>query len=249
VSGHSKWAQTKHKKAVVDAKRGKIFTKIIKEMAVAARMGGGDPDANPRLRTAIAGAKAVNMPQENIVRAIKRGTGELEGVSYESVNYEGYGPGGVAVLVEALTDNRNRTTSEVRHLFSKNNGSMGESGCVSWLFHQQGYFLFERESVDEDLVMELALEAGAEDVREEETRLEVISAPSDFEGVKKAFDDKRLNYLVAEVTLVPQTYVKLTGKEAEQMLRLINGLEDCDDVQHAYANFDIPDEMIEAFKG
>lgn len=249
MSGHSKWAQTKHKKAVVDAKRGKIFTKIIKEMAVAARMGGGDPDANPRLRTAIAGAKAVNMPQENIVRAIKRGTGELEGVSYESVNYEGYGPGGVAVLVEALTDNRNRTTSEVRHLFSKNNGSMGESGCVSWLFHQQGYFLFERESVDEDLVMELALEAGAEDVREEETRLEVISAPSDFEGVKKAFDDKRLNYLVAEVTLVPQTYVKLTGKEAEQMLRLINGLEDCDDVQHAYANFDIPDEMIEAFKG
>ncbi len=233
----------------MDAKRGKIFTKIIKEMAVAARMGGGDPDANPRLRSAIANAKAVNMPQEKIIRAIKRGTGELAGVSYESVNYEGYGPGGVAVLVEALTDNRNRTTGEVRHLLSKNNGSLGESGCVSWLFHPRGYFLFDRESVDEDLVMELALEAGAEDVREEDGRLEVISAPAAFEEVKQAFDAKGLKYLLGEVTMVPQTYVKLTGKEAEQMLRLMNALEDCDDVQHVYANFDIPDEIIEAFKG
>lgn len=249
MSGHSKWAQIRHKKAAVDARRGKLFTKTIRELTAAARAGGGDSEANPRLRSAIASAKGVNMPQENIMRAIKRGTGELGDVSYESVTYEGYGPGGTAVYVEALTDNRNRTSAEIRYLFSRHNGSLGESGCVSWLFQHRGYFVFDRGSVDEDLVMEKALEAGAEDVREEETKLEVISLPAKFEEVKKTFVASGLKYAVAEITMVPQTYVKLAGKEAEQMLRLMNGLEDCDDVQHVYANFDIPDDAIEAFKG
>lgn len=248
MSGHSKWAQTKHKKAQVDARRGKLFTKIIRELTSAARVGGGDPEANPRLRSAISSAKAVNMPQDNIIRAIKRGTGELEGVAYEQVTYEGYGPGGTAVLVDALTDNRNRTTAEIRHQFARHNGNLGESGCVAWLFHQRGYLIFERAKVDEDLLMEAALEAGAEDIREDEARLEVITPPASFEVVKKALEDKGLPYILAEVTMVPQTYVKLSGKEAEHMLKLMDALEDCDDVQRVYANFDVPDEVIEAFK-
>lgn len=248
MSGHSKWAQTKHKKAVVDARRGKLFTKIIREITVAARMGGGDPEANPRLRNAIASAKAVNMPKDNITQAIKRGTGELEGVSYEHATYEGYGPGGVAILVDVLTDNKNRAASEIRYIFSKNNGSLGETGCVSWLFHHKGYILFEKGDVNEERLLEVALEAGAEDVREDEGRFEVITDPKAFDAVKRAFDEEGLKYSMAEVTMVPQSDVKLVGKEAEQMLRLMNALEDCDDVQHVYANFDIPDSIIEGFK-
>lgn len=246
MSGHSKWATTKHKKAAADAKRGKIFTKITKEITVAAKMGGGNPDANPRLRTVIAKAKAVSMPADNIQRAIKKGTGELPGVSYEEIVYEGYGPGGVAVLVEVLTDNKNRTVSEVRHLFSRNNGNLGEAGSVAWMFQQKGYFGFVQGEVTEERLMEVALDAGADDVVEEDHGFEVVTTPSVFEAVKRAFDEAGLKYQTAELTMMPQTYVHLEGKTAEQMLRLMNALEDSDDVQNVYANFDIPDEVMEA---
>jgi YebC/PmpR family DNA-binding regulatory protein len=247
MSGHSKWATTKHKKAAADAKRGKLFTKLTKEITVAAKMGGGSPEGNPRLRTAVAKAKAVSMPAENIQRAIKKGTGELPGVSYEEVTYEGYGPGGVAVLVEVLTDNKNRTVSEVRHLFTRNNGNLGEAGSVGWMFQQRGYFVFPKSDVSEDRLMEVALEAGADDVKSEDTdQFEVLTAPPAFERVRKAFDEAGLKYQVAELTMIPQTYVRLEGKQAEQMMRLMNALEDSDDVQNVYANFDIPDEVMEA---
>ncbi|MBW1645475.1 MAG: YebC/PmpR family DNA-binding transcriptional regulator [Deltaproteobacteria bacterium] len=251
MSGHNKWSSIKHRKGAVDAKRGKIFTKLIKEITVAARQGGGDPDANPRLRSAIAAAKAVNMPKDNIERSIKRGTGEIEGVSYEELTYEGYGPGGVAVMVEIMTDNRNRTAAEIRHIFSKSNGNLGENGCVSWIFSKKGLIVFDQQQVDEEALFDLALEAGADDVEEvtEDGTLEVITAPENFEAVKQAFDEQNLAYVSAEITMIPSTTVKLEGKEAEQMLRLMEKLEDSDDVQNVYANFDIPSEIIEKMQG
>lgn len=251
MSGHNKWSSIKHRKGAVDAKRGKIFTKLIKEITVAARHGGGDPEANPRLRTAIAAAKAVNMPKDNIERSIKRGTGELEGVSYEELFYEGYGPGGVAVMVDILTDNRNRTAADIRHIFNKGNGNLGENGCVSWMFDTKGLIVFEKESVDEEELFDLALEAGADDVEEitEDGTFEVITTPESFEAVKEAFDEKDWAYVSAEVTKIPQNTVKLEGKAAEQMLRLMEKLEDSDDVQNVYANFDIDMELIEQLQG
>ncbi len=246
MSGHSKWATTKHKKAAIDAKRGKIFTKITKEITVAAKLGGGDPNGNPRLRTAVAKAKAVSMPADNIKRAIQKGTGELPGVSYEEITFEGYGPGGVAVLVESMTDNRNRTVSEIRHIFGKSGGNMGEAGCVSWMFQKKGYIVVGRAKVDEDNLMSLTLDAGAEDLQTEDANFVITTPPSDLEKVKKAIEDAGITLEVAEVTMVPQTYVKLDGKEAQQMLRLMESLEDNDDVQNVYANFDIPDEIMSA---
>ncbi|HIC92576.1 MAG TPA: YebC/PmpR family DNA-binding transcriptional regulator [Syntrophaceae bacterium] len=246
MSGHSKWSSIKHKKSAVDAKRGRIFSKLIREIMVAARLGGGDPDANPRLRTAIAAAKAQNMPKDNIERAIKKGTGELEGTTFEDAIYEGYGPGGVAVLVEVLTDNKQRAVADIRHMFSKNGGSLGESGCVSWLFEKKGLIVLEKGSVDEDKLLDVALEAGAEDVREEETTLSIITPVSQFEAVKEALGKAGLRYSVAEISMIPRGTVKLEDKKAEQMIRLMQALEDCDDVQHVYANFDIPDEIMEA---
>ncbi len=246
MSGHSKWATTKHKKAATDAKRGKIFTKIGKEIAVAAKLGGGDPGGNPRLRTAVAKAKSVSMPAENIKRAIQKGTGELPGVSYEEIMYEGYGTGGVAVLVEVLTDNRNRTVSEIRNIFSKSGGNMGEAGCVAWMFHKKGYIVVNRVKVDEDKLMTLALDAGAEDMQTEDENFVITTPPNDFEKVKKALEDAGMSLEVSEITMVPQTYVKLDGKEAQQMLRLVENLEDNDDVQNVYANFDIPEEILSA---
>ena len=246
MSGHSKWATTKHKKAAIDAKRGKIFTKIGKEIIVAAKLGGGDPNGNPRLRTAIAKAKSVSMPSDNIKRAIQRGTGELAGVSYEEVTYEGYGPGGVAVVVEVMTDNRNRTVSEIRNIFGKAGGNLGESGCVSWMFHKKGYFVVGRAKADEEKLMSLALDAGAEDMQVEDDNFVITTGLADFEKVKKALEDAGVPQEVAEITMIPQTYVKLEGKEAQQILRLVETLEDNDDVQNVYANFDIPDEIMNA---
>jgi len=247
MSGHSKWATTKHKKAATDAKRGKIFTKITKEITVAAKLGGGDPDGNPRLRTAVAKAKSVSMPAENIKRAIQKGTGELPGVSYEEITYEGYGPNGVAVIVEVLTDNRNRTVSEIRNIFSKAGGNMGETGCVSWMFHKKGYIVVARAKADEEKLMSLALDAGAEDMQTEDDNFVITTAQSDFEKVKKALEDAGIPLEVAEVTMVPQTYVKIDGeKVAGQMMRLMEAIEDNDDVQNVYANFDIPEEVMNA---
>ncbi len=246
MSGHSKWSTIKHKKGAADAKRGKIFTKVIKEIIVAARMGGGDISGNPRLRAAVAAAKSENMPKDNIERAIKKGTGELEGVSYEEVRYEGYGPGGVAVLVEVLTDNKNRTVSEVRHIFSRSGGSMSEAGSVAWMFEKRGLIVFAKDKADEDTVTAAALEAGAEDVKDGGDTWDVESDPAGFETVKKYMDDHQLAYELAELTMVPQTTVKLADKQAEQMLRLMELLEDHDDIQHVYANFDIDEKFMEA---
>lgn len=246
MSGHSKWSSIKHKKGATDAKRGKIFTKLIKEITVAARMGGGDPDGNPRLRSAIAVAKAENMPKENIERGIKKGTGELEGVSYEEANYEGYGPGGVAVLIDCLTDNKNRTVADIKHLFERHGGNLGEPGCVAWMFEQKGLIVFDKDKVDEEVLFDLALEAGAEDVREEETEFEVITEPSDLESVKQAIDDAGLSYTLAEVTKIPKNTIKVEGKKAQQTLNLMQSIEDHDDVSHVYANCDIPDDVMEA---
>ena len=246
MSGHSKWSSIKHKKGATDAKRGKVFSKLIKEITVAARLGGGDLSGNPRLRTAIAAAKADNMPKDNIERAIKKGTGELEGTTYEEANYEGYGPGGVAVLVNCLTDNKNRAVADVKHLFERNGGNLGEPGCVSWMFEQKGLIVFEKDKVDEEQLLDLALESGAEDVKEEDTEFEVITDPSDFESVKKAIDDATLPFIIAEITMIPKNTLKVEGKKAQQMLNLMQGLEDNDDVNHVYANFDISDEVLEA---
>ena len=244
MSGHNKWASIKHKKGANDAKRGKIFTKLIKEITVAARMGGGDPNGNPRLRAAVLAARAENMPKDNIERGIKKGTGELEGVSYEESLYEGYGPGGAAVLVESLSDNKNRSVAEIRHIFSKNGGSLGTNGCVAWMFKKKGYIAIERSAVDEEKLMEKALEAGAEDVREDETTFEVITAPEDFEAVKAAIDGLQVPYISSEVTMLPQNTTSLAGKEADQMVKLMDMLEDCDDVQKVYTNADIPEELV-----
>jgi YebC/PmpR family DNA-binding regulatory protein len=247
MSGHSKWHSIRHKKGKEDARRGKIFTKLIRELTVSARMGGGDSSMNPRLRAAIARAKAENMPADNIDRAIKKGTGELEGVRYEECAYEGYGPGGSAILVEAMTDNKNRCTAEIRHIFSRHNGSLGESGCVSWLFSKKGYFSFLKSKVDEDTLMEVALDAGAEDVVEnkEDQTFEVLTAADIFMNMKEVFDKKGLSYQTAELAMVPKNTVRLEAKEAEQALRLTDLLEDNDDVQNVYANFDIPKEIMD----
>ena len=244
MSGHSKWSSIKHKKAATDAKRGKIFTKLIKEITVAARTGGGDADLNPRLRAAILAAKNENMPKDNIERAVKKGTGELEGVSYEESIYEGYGPGGAAVLIESLSDNKNRTVADIRYIFSKSGGNMGENGCVAWMFDKKGYIAVENKAADEESLMEAALDAGAEDIREDNSNFEVITAPEDFEAVKAAIDSASISYMVAEVTMLPQSTTFLNGKEAEQMVRLMEALEDCDDVQKVYTNADIPDEIV-----
>ena len=246
MSGHSKWSSIKHKKGAADAKRGKIFTRLIKEITVAARLGGGDPMGNPRLRSAIAAAKAENMPKENIERGIKKGTGELEGMSYEEINYEAYGPGGVAVLINCLTDNKNRTVADLKHTLDRFGGNLGEPNCVAWMFETKGLIVFEKEKVDEEKLLELALDAGAEDVQEEETTFEVLIPPSDLETVKSAFDAEGLTYHFAEVSMIPQNTIKLEGKKAEQMLILMENLEDNDDVNNVYANFDIPDEVMEA---
>ncbi|MFO7913495.1 MAG: YebC/PmpR family DNA-binding transcriptional regulator [Desulfotignum sp.] len=245
MSGHSKWSTIKHKKGAADKKRGKIFTKLIKEITVAARMGGGDPEANPRLRQALAAAKAQNMPKENFERAIKKGTGELEGVSYEEIIYEGYGPGGVAVLVECLTDNRNRTIADVRYMFSKAGGNVGTDGCVAWMFDKKGLIAVAKDAVDEDTLMEVALDAGAEDIRDEGDVFEVITEPAEFEAVQEAVDKAGIAYQMAEITMLPQTMTAVTGKEAEQMIRFMDALDDCDDVQKFYTNADIPDEAFE----
>jgi YebC/PmpR family DNA-binding regulatory protein len=246
MSGHSKWSSIKHKKGLADAKRGKIFTKLIREITTAARIGGSDVEANPRLRVAVAQAKSENMPKENIERAIKKGVSSAEGGdSYEEYTYEGYGPGGVAILVQTLTDNKKRTTAEVRHNLTKLNGNMGEAGCVSWLFGKKGYVTFDKKAVDEDKVMEVALEEGAEDISDDENEIEVVTDLQNFERIKKVFDDKGLKYIVAEVSMIPQTSVKLEGRNAETMLKLMEALEDLDDVQRVYANFDISAEEME----
>ena len=248
MSGHNKWSSIKHKKGAADAKRGKIFTKVIREITVAARMGGGDINGNPRLRAAVALAKSENMPKDNIDRAIKKGTGELEGVSYEEANYEGYGPGGVAVLVDCLTDNKNRTVADVKHLFERYGGSLGEPGCVSYMFEKKGLIVIEKDKVDEEELLDLVLEAGAEDVKEEETEFNVITDASDFESVKKAVDDAGIPNTFAEVTMIPQNTVEVEGKKAQQIFNLIEALEDVDDVSNVYANFDMSDEVMEALE-
>jgi YebC/PmpR family DNA-binding regulatory protein len=246
VSGHSKWASIKHKKASTDAKRGKLFTKIVKEISIAARIGGGDPTGNPRLRTAVDKAKEVNMPGENIKRAIMKGTGELPGVSYEETFYEGYGPGGVAVLLEVLTDNKNRTTPEIRHILSKNGGNLGEAGCVSWMFEKKGYILIEKAKSDEYALMSVALDAGAEDMKNDpkEDNFEVITAPENLGKVKTSIVESGISVAFAEVTMLPKNYATIDEKQAEQMIRLIEALEDHEDVQNVYTNFDVPEEVI-----
>jgi len=245
MSGHSRWSTIKRKKGKMDAQRGKIFTKLIKEITVAARQGGGDPNGNSRLRSAIQSARTANMPQENIERAIKRGTGELPGVTYEEVVYEGYGPGGVALLVEVTTDNKNRTVADIRHILSKRNGHLGETGCVAWMFEQKGFIAVDKEVCDEDQLMAVVLEAGAEDMKLEGDAYEITTAPADFDRVKQALDDHEIPYTLAELTKTPQSTVRLEGKTAEQALLLMENLEDHDDVQHVYVNFDIDEKIME----
>jgi len=247
MAGHSRWANIKHKKAKEDARRGKVFTKLLREVTVAARLGGGDPTSNPRLRTAIEKARDENVPGENIERAIKKGTGELEGAHYEEYFYEGYGPGGVAILVAVMTDNRNRTVSDVRHVFSKCGGRLGESGSVAWLFDKKGMFTFDMVSIGEDRLVEAALAAGAEDmvVNKEDQLYEVYTSPADFHTVKDIFDKKGLKYSVGEIGMVPKTTVRVEGGVAQQVLRLMEELEELDDVQAVYANFNIPAQEME----
>ncbi|MEE9145674.1 MAG: YebC/PmpR family DNA-binding transcriptional regulator [Candidatus Binatia bacterium] len=245
MSGHSKWSSIKHKKAVKDARRGKLFTKLIKEITVAARMGGGDIAANPRLRTAVGGAKAASMPADNIDRAIKKGTGELEGVSYEEVDYEGYGPGGVAIMVHALTDNKKRTVSEMRRLFSNHGGHLGENGCVAWMFDRKGLITVDKAQIEEDRLVGLALEVGAEDVQEEYGLFEVVTRPEDFEKVKEYLEQENVKIVTAQVTMIPKNTVALDENHAEKILKLTEELEDHDDVQSVAANFDIPEALIE----
>ena len=247
MSGHSKWASIKHKKSATDAKRGKIFTKLIKEISVAARMGGGDEEINSRLRKVISDAKAANMPSSNIERAILKGTGQLEGVNYEEYSFEGYGPGGVAILIEALSDNNNRTVSEIRHIFSKNGGNMGESGCVAWMFKRKGYFVVEKSTISEDKLMDIVLEAEAEDIKEDGSNYEVITSPENYEVVDKALKDNNIEIAASSLSMIPQTYVKIEGKKAQQCMKLVEALEDHDDAQYVWANFDIDEEEIAEF--
>jgi YebC/PmpR family DNA-binding regulatory protein len=246
MSGHSKWHSIKHKKGALDAKRGKIFTRIIKELTVAARVGGGDPNMNPRLRTIVADAKSVNMPAENIARAIRRGTGEEPGVTYEEITYEGYGPGGAAVIIEVMTDNRNRTVGELRHMLTKHGGNLGESNSVAWMFDKKGYIVIEKAKAQEDTLMDAVLDAGADDLRDDDENWEVISAPSAFEAVREAVKKLGVEPASAQLAMLPQNYVKLEGKPAQQMVRLMEALDDHDDVQHVWSNFDIEEKEIEA---
>ncbi len=247
MSGHSKWSTIKRKKGANDAKRGKIFTKLIKEITVAARMGGGDPEGNPRLRSAVTAAKTENMPKDNIERAIKKGTGDLDGVNYEEITYEGYGPGGVAVLVECLTDNKNRTVADVRHYFAKSGGNLGESGCVSWMFDKKGVIQVDKSAMSEDELMDLAIEAGAEDVVEEETEFQIVTMPEDFNDVVENLEKNGVAFLEASLNMVPKNTIDVdTEKTAKSLLKLLENLEDNDDVQKVHANFDIADEVMEA---
>ena len=246
MAGHSKWANIKHRKAAVDAKRGKIFTKLIRELTVAAKEGGADPESNPRLRTAVATAKGANMPNDTIERAIKRGTGDIEGIIYNEIFYEGYGPGGSAVYVKTLTDNRNRTVSEIRRIFTKHGGGLGENGCVAWMFDLKGRIAFAGDSVDEDTLFDVVIDAGADDVRTEDSEIVVITPTDSYEAVKRAVSDAGIQYESAEVTMIPQTNVRIEGREAEHMIRLMEALEDSDDVQNVYANFDIDEQLLEA---
>ena len=244
MSGHSKWASIKHKKGAADAKRGKIFTKLIRELTVAAKNGGGNPISNARLRLAIQRAKDANMPQGNIDRGIKKGTGELEGVSYEEIAYEGYGPGGVAIMAEALTDNKNRATSDIRNIFSKKGGNMAGHGSVAWMFEKKGYIVVNKEAIEEDKLMSVVLDAGAEDMKTEESTYAVTTRMEDFEKVKKALGENNIKVEAAEITNVPKSTVKLAGDDAKKVLALVSELEELDDVQNVYANFDIPDEIL-----
>jgi YebC/PmpR family DNA-binding regulatory protein len=246
MSGHSKWSTIKHKKGAADKKRAKIFTKLIKEITVAARMGGGDPNANPRLRHAIDSAKAQNMPKDNVDRAIKKGTGDMDGVNYEEIIYEGYGPGGVAVMVECLTDNKNRTIADVRYIFNKAGGNVGTDGCVAWMFDKKGVISVTKANADEDTLMEVAIDAGAEDIKDEGDSFDVLTAPEDFDAVKDAIDGAQISYEVAEISMVPQNTTAVSGKEAEQMIRFMEALDDNDDIQNFYTNADIPDEAFDA---
>jgi YebC/PmpR family DNA-binding regulatory protein len=245
MSGHSKWSTIKHKKAAKDAKKGKLFTKYIKEITVAARMGGGDINANPRLRTAVTAARANSMPNDNIDRAIKKGTGELEGVTYEEIQYEGYGPGGAAILAQVLTDNKNRTVSEIRRLFTNHGGHLGETGCVSWMFDKKGVITVEKSQIDEERLMGIVLDAGAEDVKDEDEIFEVVTQPEDFEKVKERLDQEKVLVASAQVTMVPKNTVNVDAKHVEQILKLTEELEDHDDVQGVSANFNIPTELME----
>ncbi len=246
MAGHSKWANIKHRKGAVDAKRSKAFFKLIKEITVAARLGGGDPSANPRLRSAISAAKSMNLPKDNMERAIKKGTGELEGAVYEEITYEGYGPGGVAILVDCMTDNKNRTVAEVRHFLSKSGGNLGESGCVAWMFDKKGSLIVDKSAIDEEKLMDVVLEAGADDVVEEGEEFQVLTDPDVFSDVKEAMEGAEITFLSAEVSMIPKNVVEVTEeKTAGQILRLLENLEDNDDVQNVYANFDIPDEIFE----
>ena len=246
MSGHSKWHSIKHKKGALDAKRGKLFTKCIKEITVSARSGGGDPEGNARLRKAIADAKAGNMPNETIDRAIRRGTGEEEGVNYEEITYEGYGPGGVALMVQSMTDNRNRTVAEIRHIFSKNGGNLGESGSVGWMFEKKGYIVIDKSTRSEEELFDLTIEAGADDLRDDEDTFEIITSPDAFEAVLAAIKAAGIEPQVAEVEMVPQNYIRLEGGDARQMLKLMEALEDHDDVQKVSANFDISESDMAA---
>ena len=244
MSGHSKWASIKHKKGAADAKRGKLFTKFIREITVAARQGGGKVEANPRLRLAIQRAKDSNMPQDNVERAIKKGTGELEGVSYEEVTYEGYGPGGVAIMVEVLTDNKNRASGEIRNIFSKKGGNMAGQGSVNWMFEKKGYIVINKESIEEDKLMSIVLEAGAEDLKTEESTYAITTQPTDYENVKKALEDNKIKIEASEISNIPKNTVKVANDNAKKVVNLVSELEDHDDVQNVCANFDIPDEIL-----
>lgn len=244
MSGHSKWHSIKHKKGAADAKRGKIFTRLIREISVAARSGGGDPDMNPRLRKAISDGKAANMPNDNIERAVKRGTGELEGVDYEEITYEAYGPGGVAILIETMTDNRNRTVAEIRHLLSKNNGNLGESGSVAWMFDRKGYIVVSKESRSDEELFEIAIEAGAEDLQDDENSFEIFTDQENFESVRDSIKNAGVKAEVAQISMIPQNFIKLEGAEAQQMFKLYEAIDDHDDVQNVYANFDIDESEL-----
>ncbi len=247
MSGHSKWSSIKHKKAARDAKRGKVFTKLIKEITIAARLGGGDPGANPRLRTAIAAAKAQSMPNDNIDRAVKKGTGELGGGALEEISYEGYGPGGVAIIADVLSDNRNRVVAELRHMFSRHGGNLGEAGCVAWMFKKRGVISIEKGAAEEDKLIELALEAGADDVTSDADGYQVLTAPENFSAVREALERAGIAIANAEITKFPENTVKVSGHAAEQVLKLMEELEDHDDVQGVSANFDIEDEVMAQF--
>ncbi|MGH9446012.1 MAG: YebC/PmpR family DNA-binding transcriptional regulator [Terriglobia bacterium] len=244
MSGHSKWATIKHKKGAADARRGKIFTKLIKEITVSARIGGGDPDGNPRLRAAITAAKTENMPADNIKRAIQKGTGELPGATYEEAVYEGYGPGGVAMMLEVATDNKNRTISEIRHILAKHGGNLGENGCVAWMFNKKGYVVVEKDKADEEKLLDLVMDAGADDLSDDGSHWEIFTSPNSVQQVVERLKAEHITPALAEVSMVPQSYVKLSGKGAQQMLRLSEELEDHEDVQHVYANFDIAESEL-----